>query len=163
MKGANASLPVTLLILKPDAVQRRLVGRLVTRLEDKGLQIAGLKMMRIDRQLATTHYEAHAKKPFFGALIRYITSGPVVVMAVRGKNVIAVTRKMMGATFGSNAEPGTIRGDFAVSDSFNLIHGSDSPEAAAREIALYFRPDEIQGDPLSGFDWTYDLSEEKPV
>lgn len=160
---ATDALPRTLLILKPDAVQRRLVGRLIARFEDKGLQIAGLKLMRIDQALATTHYAVHSKKPFFKSLIQYITSGPVVVMAVQGKNVIAVTRKMMGATFGSNAEPGTIRGDFAVSDSFNLIHGSDSPEAAEKEIALYFKPAELLTGPMADHGWTYDLSEGKPV
>lgn len=139
------------------------MGRLIARFEDKGLQIVGLKLMRIDRQLATTHYAVHEKRPFFASLIGYITSGPVVVMAVQGKNVIAITRKMMGATFGTNAEPGTIRGDFAVSDSFNLIHGSDSPEAAAKEIELYFKPAELVTEPLGDFNWTYDLSEGKPV
>ena len=136
---------------------------MLSRLEDKGLQIVAMKMMRIARPLALRHYAVHRKRPFFKSLIQYITSGPVVVMAVQGKNVIAVTRKMMGATFGSNAEPGTISGDFAVSDSFNLIHGSDSPEAAAREIALYFRPAELLTDLLSDFNWTYDLTEGKPV
>ena len=139
------------------------MGRLLSRLEDKGLQIVAMKMMRIARPLALRHYAVHRKRPFFKSLIQYITSGPVVALVVQGKNVIAVTRKLMGATFGSNAEPGTLRGDFAVSDSFNLIHGSDSPEAARREIALFFKPGEIHGGPLSDFAWIYDLSEGKPV
>ena len=139
------------------------MGRLLSRLEDKGLQIVALRMMRISRPAALRYYAVHRKRPFFKSLIQYITSGPVVALVLQGKNVIAVTRKLMGATFGSNAEPGTLRGDFAVSDSFNLIHGSDSPEAARREIALFFKPAEIQGGPLSDFAWIYDLSEGKPV
>ncbi len=159
----RTTLPQTLLILKPDAVQRRLTGRILARVEDKGLQIVGMKMIQISRALALRHYGVHRKKPFFKSLIQYITSGPVIVLAVQGKNVIAITRKMMGATFGSNAEPGTLRGDFGVSDSFNLIHGSDSPEAARKEIALYFKSDELHAAALSDFAWTYDLSEGKPV
>ena len=153
----------TLLLIKPDGVQRRLVGEILRRLEAKGLQIAGLKLIRIPRALAERHYAVHKAKPFYPGLIRYIISGPVVALVVRGKGAIAVTRTMMGATFGSKAAPGTIRGDFAVSDGFNLIHGSDSPEAAAQEIALYFRPEELHTAPPADQAWVYDCSGGSPV
>ncbi len=133
----------TLIILKPDTVQRRLVGRIIDRFEAKGLQIAAMKLMHISRELAERHYAVHRGKEFYPRLIDYITAGPVVVMVLRGRKAIEVSRKMMGKTFGSQAEPGTIRGDFALSDTFNLVHGSDAPETAAAEIALYFRPDEL--------------------
>ena len=133
----------TLIILKPDAVQRRLVGKVLQRFEDKGLRIAAMKFMRISRQLAERHYEVHKGKPFYPSLIEYITSGPVLVMVLAGPKVIEVTRKMMGKTFGYEAEPGTIRGDFGISRTLNLIHGSDGPETAVTEINLYFAKDEI--------------------
>ncbi len=148
----------TLIILKPDAMQRGLAGRIIGRLEDKGLQIVGAKLMKISQDLAARHYEAHQGKPFYEGLVRFMTSKPVMVLAVRGKGAIAVSRKMMGATFGSNAEPGTIRGDFGVSNSFNLIHGSDSPEAAEHELGLFFKPDEILDDDRAIDQWVYDLS-----
>ena len=148
----------TLIIIKPDGVARRLMGRLISRFEDKGLQIAGLKLVEVKETLANKHYAEHKGKPFYPSLIRFITSGPVVVMAVRGLNAIAVCRKMMGATFGSNAEPGTIRGDFGVSRAYNLIHGSDSPEAAARELSLYFAAGEILAASLTDLSWVYDVS-----
>jgi len=128
----------TLIILKPDAVQRGLMGRIISRFEDKGLQIVGCKLMQITQDLAARHYEAHRERPFYPGLVKFMTASPVLVLAIRGKNAIAISRKMMGATFGSNAEAGTIRGDFGVSNSFNLIHGSDSPEAAERELGLFF-------------------------
>ncbi|GMU24924.1 MAG: nucleoside diphosphate kinase [Phycisphaerae bacterium] len=133
----------TLIILKPDCVQRRLIGRIVQRFEDKGLTVAAMKLMRITRELADRHYAPHQGKPFYPGLIDYITSGPVVVLVVAGPGAIAICRKLMGKTFGFEAEPGTIRGDFGASKTFNLVHGSDSPESAATEIALYFRPEEI--------------------
>lgn len=148
----------TLIILKPDAVQRGLMGRILARFEDKGLQIVACKLTRITPQLAATHYAAHKGKPFYDGLVRFMTSSPVLVLAVRGVGAIGVTRKMMGATFGSRAEPGTIRGDFGVSNSFNLIHGSDSPEAAERELALFFRPEEILTYDRAIEGWVYDLS-----
>jgi nucleoside-diphosphate kinase len=151
----------TLIIVKPDGVQRGLVGRIVARFEEKGLQIAGLKMMRISNQLAATHYEPHKEKKFYPGLVRFMTSSPVVVLALRGINAIAICRKMMGATFGSNAEPGTIRGDFGVSNSFNLVHGSDSAESAARELKLFFEDDELISWKPASIVWTYDTSEEK--
>ncbi|GMV98464.1 MAG: nucleoside diphosphate kinase [Phycisphaerae bacterium] len=133
----------TLIILKPDCVQRRLIGRIIQRFEDKGLTVAGMKLMQISTELAERHYAPHQGKPFYPGLIEYITSGPVVVMVVAGPGAIAVSRKLMGRTFGFEADPGTIRGDFGVSKTYNLIHGSDSPESAAAEIALYFQPAEI--------------------
>lgn len=133
----------TLIILKPDCVQRRLLGRILQRFEDKGLTVVAMKLIRITRELAERHYAPHKGKPFYPPLIDYITSGPVVVAVVAGPGAIAVTRKLMGKTFGFDAEPGTIRGDFGASKTYNLVHGSDSPESAATEIALYFRPEEI--------------------
>lgn len=148
----------TLIILKPDAVQRGLSGRIIARLEDKGLQIVGCKMMRISHHLAERHYESHKGKPFYEGLVRFMTSAPVVVMAVRGVGAIAISRSLMGATFGSKADPGTIRGDFGVSNSFNLIHGSDSPEAAERELDLFFEEDEILDYDRAIDSWVYDKS-----
>ena len=148
----------TLIILKPDAVQRGLCGEIITRFEKKGLQIVGAKLMRIPQQLAETHYEPHKGKPFYAGLVKFMTSSPVVVLALAGKDAITISRKMMGATFGSKAEPGTIRGDFGVSNSFNLIHGSDSPEAATRELGLFFKPDELVDWQPASQAWVYDMS-----
>ncbi len=151
----------TLIILKPDAVQRGLMGRIIGRFEDKGLQVVGCKLMKIDQRLAATHYESHKGKPFYDPLVRFMTSAPVLVMAVRGNGAIAICRKMMGATFGSKAEPGTIRGDFGVSNSFNLIHGSDSHEAAERELRLFFSSGEVLDYPRTIEPWVYDMSSGK--
>ena len=152
----------TLIIFKPDAVQRGLCGQILTRFENKGLQIAGLKFMRIPQQIAETHYAPHKGKGFYEGLVKFMTSSPVAVVALEGKNAIAISRKMMGATFGSKAEPGTIRGDYGVSNSFNLIHGSDSPEAAQRELKLFFKPDELLDWTPAGQGWVYDLSKGQP-
>ena len=152
----------TLIILKPDAVQRGLAGEILTRFEKKGLQIVGMKFMQIPRQLAETHYEPHKGKPFYPGLVSFMTSSPVVVLALAGKDAIAISRKMMGATFGSKAEPGTIRGDFGVSNSFNLIHGSDSPESAQRELGLFFKPEELIDWQPAGRAWVYDMSKGNP-
>jgi nucleoside-diphosphate kinase len=148
----------TLIILKPDAIQRGLCGKIIDRFEKKGLQIVGVKFMQIPHSLAETHYAPHKGKPFYAGLLKFMTSSPVIVLAIAGKDAIAISRKMMGATFGSKAEPGTIRGDFGVSNSFNLIHGSDSLESAQRELGLFFKPDEvIDWKPLIQ-GWVYDLS-----
>lgn len=152
----------TLIILKPDAVQRGLMGRIISRFEDKGLQVVGARLMRISPDLAARHYEPHKGKPFYEGLIKFMTSSPVLVLAVRGLGAIAICRKLMGATFGSRAEPGTIRGDFGVSNSFNLIHGSDGPESAERELGLFFEPDEILGDERAIEGWVYDLGSGQP-
>lgn len=148
----------TLIILKPDAVQRGLMGEIITRFERKGLQIVGCKLMTISQDLAARHYESHRGKPFYDGLVRFMTTSPVLVMAVRGVGAITISRKMMGATFGSKAEPGTIRGDLGVSNSFNLIHGSDSPDAAERELKLFFAPGEVQDHKRAIDAWVYDMS-----
>ena len=152
----------TLIILKPDAVQRGLMGRIVTRFEDKGLQVVGAKMIKISQELAAKHYEAHKEKKFYAGLVKFMTSSPVLVLAIRGNNAIEISRAMMGATFGSKAAAGTIRGDFGVSNSFNLIHGSDSPEAAARELELFFGKGEVLDFTRAGDAWVYDMSGGKP-
>lgn len=152
----------TLIILKPDAVQRGLMGRIIARFEDKGLQIVGCKLMQITPELAATHYEAHQSKPFYAGLVKFMTSAPVLVIAVRGNGAIGICRNMMGATFGSKAAPGTIRGDFGVSNSFNLIHGSDSPEAAERELGLFFKPGEVLSYERAVDAWVYDYGSGKP-
>lgn len=148
----------TLIILKPDAVQRGLMGRIITRFEDKGLQIIGAKMMKIPGDLAARHYEAHKEKKFYPGLVKFMTSSPVLVLAIRGNNAIEVSRNMMGATFGSKAAAGTIRGDLGVSNSFNLIHGSDSPEAAEHELKLFFGAGEVQEFSRAVDQWVYDMS-----
>ncbi|GJM19564.1 MAG: nucleoside diphosphate kinase [Phycisphaeraceae bacterium] len=152
----------TLIILKPDAVQRGLMGRIISRFEDKGLQVVGAKMMTISQELAATHYEAHKERPFYAGLVGFMTSSPVLVLAIRGVGAIGISRSMMGATFGSKADAGTIRGDFGVSNSFNLIHGSDSPEAAERELGLFFGAGEVQNWDRKIEGWVYDLSGGKP-
>ena len=148
----------TLVIVKPDGVQRRLAGRILARFEEKGLQLVGAKLMRIPMELAERHYAPHKGKPFYAGLVRYMTSSPVLVLALRGRNAIPVVRKMMGATFGSKAEPGTIRGDLAISDGFNLIHGSDSEEAAQFELGLFFGAGEVLDYPMADGEWVYDRS-----
>jgi len=145
----------TLIILKPDAVQRRLIGRIVQRFEDKGLAVAGMKFMRISRELAERHYAPHRGKPFYPGLIDYITSGPVLVMVLQGPRCIDIARLLMGKTFGYEASPGTIRGDFGASRTFNLVHGSDSPESAATEIALYFDDGQLLDDLPAGSQWVH--------
>ncbi len=152
----------TLIILKPDAVQRGLCGEIVSRFEKKGLQIVGAKLMKIPQSLAETHYEPHRGKPFYPGLVKFMTSSPVIVLALAGKDAIAISRKMMGATFGSKAEPGTIRGDLGVSNSFNLIHGSDSPESATRELALFFKQDELLDWTPANQGWVYDMAKGSP-
>jgi nucleoside-diphosphate kinase len=127
----------TLVLLKPDAVQRGLAGEIISRFERRGLRIAGLRFMQVDEALARKHYAEHEGKPFYAGLIEYITSSPIVAAVFEGPGCIEIVRKTMGATNAANAEPGTIRGDLAISMR-NLIHGSDSPESAQREIALYF-------------------------
>ncbi len=148
----------TLIILKPDAVQRGIMGQILTRFENKGLQVVGAKMTMISSQLAATHYEAHSARPFYAGLVKFMTSSPVLVLALRGNKAIEISRSMMGATFGAKAAAGTIRGDFGVSNSFNLIHGSDSPEAAERELKLFFAPGEVQEWNRNGDAWIYDMS-----
>lgn len=149
----------TLVILKPDAVQRRLIGKIISRFEEKGLQIVGMKLIQMTEEIARENYRQHEGRDFYEPLIRYITASPVVVMVLRGKEVIETARKMAGFTFGTKAEPGTIRGDYAVSNRFNLIHVSDSVEAAEVEIGIFFSKDEILDYDAVDGPWVYDLSQ----
>jgi nucleoside-diphosphate kinase len=133
----------TLILLKPDAVQRRLVGEITRRFERKGLRLAGLKLIDPSRQLAEQHYAVHKGKPFYDSLLSFLTSGPTVAMVWEGREAVAACRSLMGLTDGAKAPPGTIRGDLALSVQNNLVHGSDSPENAAVEIALWFKSEEL--------------------
>jgi nucleoside-diphosphate kinase len=133
----------TLVLFKPDAVARRLSGELLRRFETRGLKIVGLKLLKVTPELSKKHYAEHVAKPFYPQLEQFITSGPIVAVALEGPEAITVVRAMMGPTNGRAAAPGTIRGDFGMSRQMNLVHGSDGPEAAARELAIYFQPSEL--------------------
>jgi len=133
----------TFVAIKPDAVQRGLTGEIIQRFEKKGFKIVGLKLVQLDRETAEKHYEEHIGKPFFENLVKFITSGPIVAMAVEGVNTVEVVRKMMGATNPKNAENGTIRADFAQTMERNIIHGSDSLQSAEREIKIHFKDSEL--------------------
>jgi nucleoside-diphosphate kinase len=133
----------TLVLIKPDGVQRLLVGRILARFEERGLKLVALKLMRVDRALAERHYAVHRGKPFFEGLLDFITSGPLVALALEGPNAIGLVRSMVGATRPHEAAPGSIRGDLAVETAQNLVHASDGPETAAAELALWFSPDEL--------------------
>jgi nucleoside-diphosphate kinase len=133
----------TLILLKPDCVHRRLVGNLVQRFEQKGLRLAGLKLLQVNRDLAEKHYAVHKGKPFYESLLGFLTSGPTVALVLEGREAVAVARNLIGVTDGVKAAPGTIRGDFAISVQNNLVHGSDSLDNAAAEIALWFQPQEL--------------------
>jgi nucleoside-diphosphate kinase len=148
----------TLVMLKPDAVHRGLVGRILARFEAKGLKIVALKMAVLDTETARRHYAPHKGKDFYEPLIRFVTGGPMVFVVLEGKDAVAVVRKMVGATFGPDAEPGTIRGDFGVSNRFNLVHGSDSPEAAEQETRRFFKADELIDWQPADLSWRYDFS-----
>lgn len=149
----------TLILLKPDAVQRGLSGQILSRFETKGLKIVGMKLMKISQELAAKHYEAHRERKFYPGLVKFMTSSPVVALALEGIDAIKICRTLMGATFGADAAPGTIRGDFGVSRSFNLVHGSDSPEAAKRELGLFFPEGLVEYD-YAAYGWLYDPVEE---
>jgi nucleoside-diphosphate kinase len=144
----------TLILLKPDAVHRRLVGEITGRFERKGLRLAGLKLVHAPRELAEKHYAVHKGKPFYDSLLQFLTSGPTVAMVWEGREAVAVGRTLMGLTDGAKAPPGTIRGDLAISVQNNLVHGSDSPENAAAEIALWFKPDELVKFAATDAAWT---------
>ena len=133
----------TLVLIKPDGVQRLLVGRILARFEERGLKLVALKLVRVERDLAERHYAIHRERPFFRSLVDFITSSPLVAFVVEGPNAITVVRSMVGATRPNEAAPGTIRGDFALETAQNLIHASDGPETAAAELALWFSPDEL--------------------
>lgn len=137
------SIQRSLILFKPDCVQRRLCGELLSRIENKGLKIVGMKMLQVTPDLAKQHYAEHVEKPFYPHLESFITSGPVVALVVEGVEAVAVMRTIMGSTNGRESAPGTIRGDLGMSRQMNLIHGSDGPDAAAREIDIYFKPEEL--------------------
>jgi nucleoside-diphosphate kinase len=143
----------TFVLLKPDAVQRALVGEVLGRFERRGLKVVALKMLRVTRSLGETYYAEHKGKPFFEPLMSYITAGPVVAMVLEGDGAVSSVRRMMGKTNSAEAEPGTIRGDLALTIGRNIIHGSDSPESAKREIALFFRTEEIHAYTRADESW----------
>lgn len=143
----------TLIIIKPDGIQRALCGEILSRFESKGLKIVAAKFSRISVDLAKKHYQAHADKHFFNRVVEYISGGPVLLMVLEGNNVVDICRKLTGATFGYEADAGTIRGDYSVSETFNLVHASDSQAAAQRETELFFEPDEFFDYPLCSEKW----------
>src|SRR5438132_2489750 len=143
----------SLILLKPDCVQRRLVGAIVQRLEQKGLRLVALKLVQAGRSLAEKHYAVHKGKPFYDSLLQFLTAGPTVAMVWEGREAVAVARNLMGPTDGTKAPPATIRGDFALSVQNNLVHGSDSPENAAAEVALWFKPEELLNYTLADAAW----------
>jgi nucleoside-diphosphate kinase len=153
----------TLIIIKPDGVQRRLIGDIISRFERKGLKIVALKIIKVVQKQAETLYAVHKKKPFYQGLLKFITAGPVVPMIIEGISAVNICRKLVGATFGPDAEPGTIRGDFGASISYNLIHASDSPETAQNEIAIFFKETEIVSYNLDCIKWIYHPSEEEEM
>ena len=153
----------TLVILKPDAVARRLTGKVIQRFEEKGLQIVGMKLTKISPALARKMYAVHKGKEFYKPLIRFMTSGPVVPMVIKGKDAVTVVRKMLGPTFGPDAPAGTIRGDFGMSKRYNLVHGSDSAKSAKGEIALFFKPAELIAGNPPDFDVLYDTTGPKLI
>lgn len=146
----------TFVIIKPDAVQRGLIGEIITRLERRGLRIVAMKLVQLSEEFARRHYAVHEGKPFFSGLIEFITSGPVVAMALEGNNAIEITRATMGATAPAKAAPGSIRADFGMDIGRNLVHGSDGPETAAQELALWFSPEEIVSYTRAIDGWIYE-------
>ncbi len=151
----------TLILLKPDAVERRLCGRIMARIEDRGFKFAGVKMLQVTPELSRQHYAEHVNKSFYPLLESFITSGPIIALCVEGPEAVRVMRDMMGKTNCRDSAPGTIRGDFGLSRQMNLIHGSDSPESAAREIAIYFRPEELIAHASALEPWLYASDEVK--
>ena len=145
----------TYVMLKPDAVQRNLAGEIISRLEKRGLKLVAIKILKIDNELAGRHYAEHKGKPFFQSLVDFITSAPVIAMVWEGDNAVQVARKMMGSTDPQKAEPGTIRGDYALFTGNNIVHGSDSLESAAREIDLFFSPNEVISYKKDLESWVY--------
>lgn len=143
------------LMVKPDGVQRGLIGEIVTRFEKKGFQLVGAKLMQIPTSLAEEHYGEHKERPFFNELVSFITSGPVFAMVWQGENVISTARQMMGSTNPKDAQPGTVRGDFGLTVGKNIIHGSDSEESAEREIALFFNEEELTSYTKLMNEWIY--------
>ncbi|GAB4550970.1 MAG: nucleoside-diphosphate kinase [Anaerolineae bacterium] len=146
----------TLIIVKPDGVQRGLTGEIIRRFEARGLKIVGMKFMQVSRELAEQHYAVHRERPFYAGLVNYITSGPVVVMALEGTNAVQNARNTIGATRPHEAAPGSIRGDLGVEVGRNLVHGSDSPENGQGEIALWFKPEELVSWARSNDSWIFE-------
>ncbi len=146
----------TFVMVKPDGVARGLTGEVISRIERKGLKIAAMKMIMVSRELAEKHYEEHREKPFYSSLVSYITSGPVVALVVEGREAVKVVRKLIGATDPKEAEPGTIRGDFALDIGRNVVHASDSSASAERELGLYFSEEEILEYSRADEDWLYE-------
>ncbi|MBI4564019.1 MAG: nucleoside-diphosphate kinase [Planctomycetes bacterium] len=149
----------TFCMIKPDGVQRRLVGKILKRIEEKGLRLSALKLIRMTEAQARELYSVHEGKPFYETLVKFVTSGPVAVLAIDGAYTVKVLRNLLGATFGQEAQPGTVRGDYGCSKGFNLIHGSDSPEAARRELPIFFRPDEFVEWTPADLSWVYEEPE----
>jgi nucleoside-diphosphate kinase len=149
----------TLILIKPDAMERRLAGRLLSRFEEKGLAIVGMKLLQITPALSRQHYAEHVNKPFYPLVEKFITSGPVIALVAQGPEAISVVRAMLGATNGRQAAPGTIRGDFGVSRQMNLVHGSDGPDAARREIEIYFKPEELIAPQTALTPWLFAADE----
>ncbi len=145
----------TLILLKPDAVQRQIVGRILSRFEDKGVKIVAMKMLQVSDELASQMYAEHEGKGFYAPLMAFITAAPVVAVVLEGVGAIAIVRKLIGQTFGPDADPGTIRGDFGASRRYNLIHGSDSQASAEREIPLFFKPEELLDYDVLTAGWVY--------
>ena len=145
----------TLIIIKPDGIQRHLAGKIISRFEQKGFKLVDAKLMHISEQLARKHYAVHQDKAFFEGVVQYLSSSPSIVMVWEAEGIIKMGRQMMGATFGYEAEAGTIRGDFSCSRGYNLIHGSDTPESAQKEIELFFSENEILDYELADNDWLY--------
>ena len=153
----------TLVIIKPDGTQRRLIGQIIARFEQKGLKIVALKMATISEQLARTHYAVHKGRDFYEPLIRYMTAGPVILMVLEGISAVPIVRSLAGPTFGADAPAGTIRGDLAASKRYNLVHGSDSPESAEKEINLFFEAAELFDYQISDLPWIYDMTGPEPI
>ena len=145
----------TLIIIKPDAVQRHLIGEIISRFEKKGLKVVAAKFTQISKATAKKHYAVHKDQPFFNGVVEYLSSSPVLVLVLEGEDVIKISRKMMGRTFGYEAKPGTIRGDFSCSRGYNLVHGSDSVGSAEYEMPLYFKPEDIVSYELADQHWLY--------
>jgi nucleoside-diphosphate kinase len=154
-RGGELMMQRTFIMVKPDGVQRNLIGEIVARFEKKGFQLVGAKLMQVSRELAEQHYAEHKERPFFGELVDFITSGPVFAMVWEGENVIAAARQMMGKTNPQEAAPGTIRGDYGLTVGKNVIHGSDSPESAEREIRLFFKEEELVNYSKLMNEWVY--------
>lgn len=145
----------TLILFKPDALHRGLSGRILARFEDKGLQMVGLRLLTMSQEMAAKHYAEHVGKPFYEGLVGFMTSSPIVALALRGPSAVQVARQLMGQTFGIEATPGTLRGDFGCSKSYNLLHGSDSPASAEKELALFFPEGLEDWEPIQS-PWLWD-------